>query len=142
MLARVPKARVKEHDAFEFFVKSDAGGRATWSKNITERGAIFTNPGSCYRSHMTYNPALKRYLLTTIGEGKDTRFAGGFGIYDSPEPWGPWTTVYYTNAWDVGPGESCSLPSKWFSADGTSAWLVFSGDDSFSVRKATFVLAK
>ena len=23
----------------------------------------------------------------------DTRFQGGFGIYDAPEPWGPWTTV-------------------------------------------------
>ena len=90
---------------------------------------------------MTYNPALKRYLLTSIGQGKDTRFAGGFGIYDAPKPWGPWTTVYYTNNWDVGPGESCSFPSKWLSADGKTAWLVFSGDDCFSVRKAVFQLS-
>jgi hypothetical protein len=142
VLARVPKQRIKEQSAFEFFVKSDAGGHSTWSKDIAQRGAIFTNPGACYRSHMTYNSALKRYLFTTIGEGKDTRFAGGFGIYDAPEPWGPWTTVYYTNHWDTGPGESCSFPSNWFSADGTTAALVFSGDDCFSVRKVTFVLRK
>jgi hypothetical protein len=144
VLARVPKNRLKEKDAYEYFMFSNNAVQEDiiWSKDISERGYIFKNPGACYRSHMTYHPALKRYLLTTIGEGKDTRFAGGFGIYDAPEPWGPWTTVYYTNNWDVGPGESCSFPSKWFSADGTTAWLVFSGDDCFSVRRSTFVLRK
>jgi hypothetical protein len=73
-------------------------------------------------------------------DGIDGRFAGGFGVYDAPEPWGPWTTAFYTDAWDVGPGESASFPSKWLAADGQSAWLVFSGDDSFSMRRATFVL--
>jgi hypothetical protein len=66
------------------------------------------------------------------------RFQGGFGIYDAPEPWGPWTTVFYTPAWDVGPGETNSFPTKWISADGRTAHLVFSGDDSFSVRQVTF----
>jgi len=65
------------------------------------------------------------------------RFQGGFGIYDAPEPWGPWTTAFYTEEWDVGPGESSSLPTKWMSADGRTMHLVFSGNDSFSVRQAT-----
>ena len=65
---------------------------------------------------------------------------GGFGIYDAPEPWGPWTTVYYTEEWDVGPGETSSLPTKWMGADGKTLHLVFSGDDSFSVRKLTLEL--
>ena len=71
--------------------------------------------------------------------GGDARFRGGFGIYDAPEPWGPWATVFYTEKWDVGPGESSSLPTKWMSPDGQTAYLVFSGDDCFSVRKATLV---
>jgi hypothetical protein len=65
------------------------------------------------------------------------RFRGGFGIYDAPEPWGPWTTVFFTTDWDVGPGETSSFPTKWMSKDGKTVWLLFSGDDSFSVRKAT-----
>jgi CubicO group peptidase (beta-lactamase class C family) len=69
--------------------------------------------------------------------GTDARFKGGFSIYDAPEPWGPWTTVYSTEDWDVGPGESSSFPTKWMSSDGKTIHLVFSGDDCFSVRKAT-----
>ena len=64
------------------------------------------------------------------------RFQGGFGIYDAPEPWGPWTTVYFSPVWDVGPGETSSFPTKWMSEDGKTLHLVFSGDDFFSVRKA------
>jgi hypothetical protein len=38
-------------------------------------------------------------------------------------------------------GESCSFPTKWMGADGKTLHLVFSGDDSFAVRKATLQLA-
>jgi hypothetical protein len=68
----------------------------------------------------------------------DTRFKGGFAIYDAPEPWGPWTNVYYTDEWDIGPGETASFPPKWMSADGKTCYLVFSGNDNFSVRKVIF----
>ena len=44
----------------------------------------------------------------TEGQKADTRFEGGFGIYDAPEPWGPWTTVFFTEKWDVGPGETAN----------------------------------
>jgi hypothetical protein len=79
---------------------------------------------------------LRRYLWSQTLPGGDPRAEGGFGIYDAPAPWGPWTTVYYTERWDVGPGETSSFPTKWMSADGTAVHFVFSGDDSFSVRRA------
>jgi CubicO group peptidase (beta-lactamase class C family) len=139
VLARVPKERIRDRDAYEFFVRVESDGNVVWSRDIADRGAVFSNPRAVCRSHITYNPALKRYLLTMIGPGGDARFAGGLGVYDAPEPWGPWTTAFYTDAWDVGPGESASFPSKWLAAGGRSAWLAFSGDDSFSIRRATFV---
>jgi hypothetical protein len=74
------------------------------------------------------------------GGAGDVRFEGGFGLYEAPAPWGPWSTVYFIERWDVGPGETSSLPTKWMSPDGRTAHLVFSGDDHFSVRKVTFVL--
>ena len=44
--------------------------------------------------------------------------------------------------WDVGPGETCSFPTKWMSADGKTVYLVFSGDDCFSVRRADLTVAE
>ena len=103
-------------------------------------GRSFSHPGGCYRSSISYDAGLKRYLWCQTLPGGDARFRGGFGIYDAPEPWGPWTTAYFTENWDVGPGETSSLPTKWMSADGRTVHLVFSGDDCFSVRRATLIV--
>ena len=111
-----------------------------WTADVQQRGAVFEHPGHCYRSSVSYNAALRRYLWCQTGLGEDTRHAGGFAIYDAPEPWGPWTTVFYTAQWDVGPGETSCLPTKWMSSDGRTVHLVFSGDDCFSVRRAIFEL--
>jgi CubicO group peptidase (beta-lactamase class C family) len=136
VLARVPKDRIMERGAYEFFKDFKERGVPLWSKHIADRGAVFSDPGRCYRSSMSYNVGLKRYLWCQTLAGGDARFRGGFVIYDAPDPWGPWTTAYFTDAWDVGPGETCSLPTKWMSADGKTVYLVFSGDDCFSVRRA------
>ncbi len=140
VLARVPKNRITERTAYEFFKRFDANSEPVWTDDIEQRGAVFQNIGRCYRSGVTYNAGLNRYLLCQTLPGDDTRFEGGFGIYDAPEPWGPWTTVFYTEKWDVGPGETSSFPTKWMSRDGRTAYLVFSGDDCFSVRKCVFQL--
>ena len=143
VLARVPKTQIMNREAYEFFVERDAAGRkrrAGRSNDLGQRGAVFSHPGKCYRSGITYCPGLKRYLWCQIHpestDPRGPRFQGGFGVYDAPEPWGPWTTVYYTDDWDVGPGDTSSFPTKWISTDGRTAHLVFSGDDSFSIRKA------
>jgi CubicO group peptidase (beta-lactamase class C family) len=137
VLARVPKARLREREAYKFFERLGDDGRAVWTPDATRRGAVFANPGKCYRSSISYDRGLKRYLWCQTLPSKDPRFAGGFGVYDAPEPWGPWTTVYLTREWDVGPGETSSFPPKWMSADGKTVYLVFSGDDCLSVRRAT-----
>jgi hypothetical protein len=145
VLARVPKDRIAQQAAYEYFVALDAAGQPTWSKDIAQRGAVFNHRGNCYRGGITYNAGLKRYLWCQIlphsTHPQGMRFQGGFGIYDAPEPWGPWTTAFYTEDWDVGPGESSSLPTKWMSPNGKTVHLVFSGDDHFSVRSGTLTLS-
>lgn len=142
VLARVPQEQIPVQPAYEYFVALDAAGRPRWSRNVEERGAVFTHRGNCYRGGVTYHAALQRYLWCQVLphsiHAQGPRFQGGFGIYDAPEPWGPWTTVYFTTAWDVGPGESSSIPTKWMSPDGKTVHLLFSGEDHFSVRQATF----
>jgi hypothetical protein len=108
-----------------------------WSRELHLRGPVFSHPARCYRSSVTYNAPLQRYLWCQTSGGEDSRFAGGLAIYDAPEPWGPWTVAYYSDAWDVGPGETASIPTKWISRDGLALQLVFSGDDCFAVRRGT-----
>jgi hypothetical protein len=142
VMARVPHTSIADRSAYEFYKGLDDAGRPRWSQDIGDRQAVFTHQGNCYRSGITYHAALKRYLwCQTLPKG-DARFSGGFGVYDAPEPWGPWTTVYFTAKWDVGPGESSSIPTKWISPDGREVHLVFSGDDHFSVRKARLKVAR
>jgi hypothetical protein len=138
VLARAPKDRLRERAAYQF-MKSAGKKDATWSTDIAERGGVFLHAGKCYRSGISYNAGLKRYLWCQTLPADDPRFKGGLGIYDAPEPWGPWTTAYYSEDWDTGPGESSTFPTKWMSADGESLYLVFSGDDSFSVRRAALI---
>jgi len=137
VMARVPKGKIREQDAYEFFKGLDSASQPIWTKDIHDRGAVFINPGRCYRSGISYNAGLKRYLwCQTLYGGDDMRFSGGRGIFDGPQPWGPWTTAYYAENWDVGPGETSSFPTKWMSEDGKICYLLFSGEDCFSVRKA------
>jgi Domain of unknown function (DUF4185) len=140
VLARVPKQKLTKRDSYVFFDSLDDDGVPVWTDNIALRGAVFTAPGKCYRSSVSYNAPLKRYLWCQTGGGDDPRFEGGFAIYDAPEPWGPWTTVFETSHWDVGPGETMCLPTKWMSEDGRTIHLLFSGEDCFSVRKGVLSL--
>jgi len=140
VLARVSKERIKGRDSYQFFRGLD-DGKPVWTKDVNERGGVLTHPGKCYRSMVTYNPGLKRYLWCVTRPIKDKKPAAyGMAIYDAPEPCGPWTIAFEADTWGVDAGESCGFPSKWISADGKTLYLVFAGDDAFCVRKAEIIL--
>ncbi len=142
VMARVPKNEIRDRDAYEFFQGLDTQGQPLWTRDIHDRGAVFVHTGRCYRSGISYNAGLQRYLWCQIlpesTDSRGPRYQGGFGIYEAPEPWGPWRTVFFTETWDMGPGESSSLPAKWMSDDGHACHLLFSGDDCFSTRRVEF----
>ncbi|MEM7126240.1 MAG: hypothetical protein AAF702_07925 [Chloroflexota bacterium] len=142
ILMRVPKDRILEYGAIEVFDGMSDNGEPRWATDIGKRDSIFyREDGYARRSSMVYNPALNRYFWWQgYNNADDIRYEGGFGIYDAPEPWGPWTEIYSVERWDMGPGDLGAFPSKWISEDGITMYLVFSGEDSFSVRKATLLL--
>ena len=143
-LARAPKDRLKSRDAWEFFGGLDGtGGEPKWTPDMAGRAPVLRRPGRCSRSGVTYVPALRRYLwvVTLPSKQEPGQAWSGLTVYEAPEPWGPWTRVFEADPWDVDPSDSASFPSKWLSPDGRSGHLVFAGDDSFSVRRAAFVLA-
>jgi hypothetical protein len=140
ILTRVPKDQITDRSAYEFFKEYDGNNNPVWTNDISQRGPVFHFSGGVNRLDVTYYSALGRYLMTLRSRAR----GGGlnqFSIYDSAEPWGQWTTIFYTENWDVDPGESQHIPSKWMSSDGKSFYLVFSGNDAFSVRKATLTMA-
>lgn len=130
-LARVPKNKITDRAAWEFFEKLDENGHPLWTPDIERRGAVFTYTANCRRSDVVYNPGIRRYLMALAYNA-----AGDWGTFDAPEPWGPWTTVFHsdasrsgagTNAWGIPGTHGYRLPAKWISPDGLAMTLVFSG---------------
>ena len=150
VLMRVSESKIIRRGAYRFFAGLTKDGKPKWTRDMDRRAPVFSNTRHCLRSSISYNPGLQRYFWwqqipnfehpeKDLG---DTRFEGGFGLYEAPEPWGPWKTAYFTKKWDMGPGELASFPVKWISQDGRKCYLVFSGQDAFSVRKVTFDIAE
>jgi hypothetical protein len=134
---RVPKDQIVHRRAYEYFMGLDGGGRPRWTPDITKRQPVFNDPnGVGWGVRVTYSPGLDRYLLTAW-HGK----SGGWGIFDAPEPWGPWSTAAYYDCWiDPTFKFGFTFPQKWMSADAKTMHMIFSGTgvyDSFNVIKAT-----
>jgi CubicO group peptidase (beta-lactamase class C family) len=140
VLMRAPKNDMKSWETYEFFAGFRSDGEPRWTRDDKERRAVLSNPGKCYRSMVCYNGALKRYLWCVTLPIKEKKGTYGLAIYDAPDPWGPWTTAYTAEKWDMDAGESAGFPAKWMSPDGKTLYLVFSGGDAFCVRKAELVL--
>jgi hypothetical protein len=146
ILMRVPKDQIGTRSSYEFYAGTD-NGSGGWTTNISNRGYIFTYGTSnlAQRSAMTYNAGIGRYLWYHSGYSAgtpDRRYnPDSMRIYESAYPWGPWRTAYYTSTWDMPPGESGSFPSKWFTNSGRTVYLVFSGNDAFTVRRAELTLS-
>jgi hypothetical protein len=143
-LARVPKNKVLDRNAYEFF-SGMKDGQPTWTINIRDRKPVFENPaGVGWCINVSYNLGLRRYFLTT--EHTETH-RGNLGIFDAPNPWGPWTTVCYQTKWGEGhfPLNTFfwSFSNKWTSEDGKTFSLIFTGrkeNDSFNVIRGQFAI--
>lgn len=146
VLLRVPKDRAMKRVAYEFFAGLTEDGAPRWTSDFEERAAVITVPGGVNRLDVVYNAPLRRYLMTMRDQESDER--NRFAVYAAPQPWGPWRTVFATRQLDdtnhlhhdnFDWGEAQHFPSKWISDGGTTMYLVFSGGDSFSVRRAELV---
>jgi hypothetical protein len=144
-LARTPREKLESREAYEFFVERIEDGEVVWSPDIEAAQPVFTDPGGGGAGQVVFNASVERYLMV------NSRDSGGqVGVFDAPEPWGPWTTVAYYEDWlgaDGGHGLSYSFVPKWTSPDGLTMWMVFSANggapqyhDRFNLVKATLRL--
>lgn len=140
-LARVPKSKILDRGAWEFFSGTDAA--PAWSSDIDERVAVLHDDRVQYPSSaaatpgqtagaanlsvisqggVTFDKPLGLYLYTSWTELT-------FEFYASKTPWGPFELFLSR---DFGPypwtdeafgGYGTTIPSKFISADGRSMWL-------------------
>ena len=148
VMFRVPKARVLERSAYEFFGGFRSRDEPIWSSDIHARDIVHHFPRGWVNStsdqmnvvqswlpSVVYNAPLGLYLMAGSGVGcrdnGDWAKPSYLGLWTAPEPWGPWTQIYEDTAWTPGNDglARCYSPQiapKWIAADGRSFWLVWS----------------
>lgn len=137
-LLRVPRAKIENKAAYEFFAAGSGTGPA-WTKNPAQRKPVWSDATQgTHRMAVSYNAALKRYLLTTIAHNRD----GWFSLYDAPEPWGPWThahTEFEPARWGTYT-IIFTFVNKWLGADGRDFVIVHTKDDRWASIEGRFKL--
>ena len=154
-LARVHKDRLfAGRDHYRWFAGLQ-DGEPKWDV-LYEKQPVFEDVnGTGWCLSASYNPGLGRYLLAT--EHTRSHVDNLLGIFDAPEPWGPWTTVKYWTPQDrfgeIRTGSDLdwkfnvfflAFSPKWLSKDGRDFTLTFTGggsgkdNDSFNTLQGRF----
>lgn len=143
-LIRVPKRQLASPGHYEYFAGTDESGQPRWTSDGDRRRPVFYDANGTMRVNAVYNPGLKRYILSA----QHTVRNGGWGIYEAPEPWGPWRTIHYADCfvpeeWPCKLVSYLSFSPKWWDNDGTEFVLVFSGreyNDAWNSIEGGFIL--
>ena len=147
-MIRVRKQFISDPSQYAYFAGLDGDNFPTWTVDVDEREPVFEDPeNGTMRVSVSYNEGLDRYFLITQQVSRNEDENGHIGIYDAPEPWGPWTTVLFENAWDVGLQQGFkdvywNFSNKWLSADGRDFTMVYTGPshDAWGTVEGHFVL--
>ncbi len=151
-LFRVDKSHIENRASYQFYAGLDSSGNPTWTNDIGKHKPVFTDPaGTEWGQTVTYDQYLHRYLLSVRHNGE----SGEWGLFDAPEPWGPWTTVAYgtdfpdwtysqdpNGASDNRPAYIHNFPEKWMSPDSVTLWQISDRGDQFNLVKATLQLVE
>ncbi len=153
-LKRVPQDRLRSDPntpgLYEYFTAVDAGGRGvSWSTQEAHASAIFFDANNVNGPEAVYDFKLHRFILTVghFASGRESDLSvGQLGVFESPDPWGPWKTIGYYDDWGafgpsaVGDFLGLHVLAKWIGVDGKTLWCIFSGVhglDAFIIVKAT-----
>jgi hypothetical protein len=94
---------------------------------------------------VTYNKGLGRYILAAQQVSRYRSNDGHLGIYEAPEPWGPWRTILLKSAWDLGLINKAhsktvffNFSNKWASPDGRDFVMLYSDVDEWASIEGKF----
>jgi hypothetical protein len=153
VMFRVPKEKVLDRRAYQFFAGRGASGAASWSSRIEDRAAVHTFPTGWVNRHIhpyawhpsvVYHAPLGLYLMANWGMGcsPEGHWFGKpsyLGFWTARSPWGPWEQVHEETAWtpanDAGArAYQPQIAPKWIAADGLSFYLVWTDFQSIEGR--------
>ena len=126
-LVRAPAASVQTNSAYQYF--SGTVTAPAWSSKRADAKSIFTDPAGIVRPSITYVPGLDRYLLAVAHSLDVLRSGDRLGIFEAPEPYGPWRTVSYVEDFLGMTGGiflGMNFPIKWQADGGRTLWATFS----------------
>jgi len=148
-LFRVPRDSLDHKGAYKYFSGLDANNNPIWSSLSSDRVPVFSDDvNGNMRTSVSYNAGLGRYILTTQQVSRYQADDYHIGIYEAPEPWGPWRTVLFANPADVGPElnrgyktVNWNFSNKWLSSDGREFVMVYTGPgpDEWGTVEGRFV---
>jgi hypothetical protein len=146
---RATAANVPTMSTWQYFTGFDAATGAPQWGAAASAVSVFADPNFPDGAGITYHPATNRYLLSSCGATIQD-----IAIYEGPQPWGPWSTVFATHTFGpagapFGTGEALgmSYPEAWMSGDGKTMWAAFSSGppspvgDALNLMSATLTLA-
>ncbi|MFC1671544.1 hypothetical protein ACFL01_00260 [Planctomycetota bacterium] len=144
VMFRVPKDRILDRRAYEFFSGRSSDGKAKWSYCVEDRAVVHSFPSGWVNQHVhpyawqpsvVYCAPLGLYLMANWGTGcTPTGHWFGkpsyLGFWTAAQPWGPWTEVHQETAWTPAGDEGArayqpQIVPKWIAEDGLSFWLVW-----------------
>ena len=136
-MARVPKGKVQDRGAWEFYAGSNDRGKPSWTSKIAERKPVLTDQRRLYaqtygtnasnlsvisQGGVTYLAKQKRYVYTSWTEYT-------FEFYEAPTPWGPWKHFLSKDfggyPWSTSKygGYGVTIPSKFVQPDGKTMYV-------------------
>ena len=144
-LMRVDRKKLEEKNEYRFYSGTDNTGNPVWSPDIEKRRPVFSDSNGVMRTAVNFNKGLNRYFLLTQQIDRFREFNGHIGIYDSASPWGPWTTVLFANAFDIGLVDFSktvffNFSNKWSSPDGKNFVMVYTNKDNWATVEGRFIL--
>lgn len=121
-LGRVSKSSLFDRSTYQFY-----SGVTVWDANWANRVPVYSDPagigGDWFHVGITWNPNISMYIMV-----KGHNFSD-LGVFMGPNPWGPWTTLYYGPFQDGFRKFTFQTPQKWMV--GTDLWLTWSGHPEY-----------
>lgn len=137
-LIRVPISpeTVNDESQYEFFAGYDSSGAPLWTRSFSQMKPLLEWLNHLGSVTVTYNPALKKYLMCVADGWPSTRMISTI-LLESDHVAGPWKMIDYLKHFGT-QGYFVNIPSRFIQPDGRTFWLCYSANFTNSWLKTNY----